>query len=269
MKAMGGLKDSLKQAVRQMAFRTSVDDLKKKGVQNVNVLGIDRIIQLVEEAVHRSLKSRLVGMDREAVAESTKAEFLKLLRSKEDLEREKSELERLKERAEEEVDALRRELERQRKALQIRLEQDDLELQTRYAGEDAAIAAKVTETLRALAASSEQPALSDARDKILELVMSVISDERREAENARAALKDREVDILQRRIRKLGESLEQTERRLKEVSAMKDIDQGISSIYREVQGLSASDPRAERKREMMAEIFRANLQLQKRTTNQE
>ena len=92
---MAGMRDSLKQAVRQMAFRTSVDDLKKKGVQQVNVLGIDRIIQLIDEAVHRSLKTKLVGLEREAVADATKSEFLRLLRSKEDLEREKGELERL------------------------------------------------------------------------------------------------------------------------------------------------------------------------------
>jgi hypothetical protein len=57
---VSGFKETLKDAVRQMSFRTSVDKLKKKGVQNVNVLGIDRIISLIEAAVHRSLKSRLV-----------------------------------------------------------------------------------------------------------------------------------------------------------------------------------------------------------------
>ena len=52
---MTGFKETLKDAVRQMSFRTSLDKLKKKGVQNVNVLGIDRIISLIEAAVHRSL----------------------------------------------------------------------------------------------------------------------------------------------------------------------------------------------------------------------
>ena len=36
-------KETLKDAVRQMSFRTSLDSLKKKGVQQVSVLGIDRI----------------------------------------------------------------------------------------------------------------------------------------------------------------------------------------------------------------------------------
>lgn len=260
---MGGLRDSLKQAVRQMAFRTSLDDLKKKGVQQVNVLGIDRIIQLIDEAVHRSLKSRLVGLDREAVADATKAEFLRLLRSKQDLEREKTELERLKERAEDEVDTLRRELEQQQRALQLRLEQDDLDLQARYAGEDAAIAGKVAEVLRAMAGSGGSLRLQTLQESVLALVMDVVADERKSAEVARAALRDREVDTLQRRIRKLNESLVQTEQRYKEVAAMKNIDDGISSVYREVQGLRGDEAQVARKKELMAEIFKANLRLQK------
>ncbi len=42
---MTGFKETLKDAVRQMSFRTSIDSLKKKGVQKVNVLG-DRVTDL-------------------------------------------------------------------------------------------------------------------------------------------------------------------------------------------------------------------------------
>ena len=41
---MAGFKDALKQAVRQIAFRTSVDSLKTQGVNKVSVLGIARIV---------------------------------------------------------------------------------------------------------------------------------------------------------------------------------------------------------------------------------
>ena len=69
---MASLKSSLKDAVRRLAFSTSVDQLKKRGVKNVNVVGLDRIVQLIEEAVHRSLKNRLLVGDRMAVADATK-----------------------------------------------------------------------------------------------------------------------------------------------------------------------------------------------------
>ncbi|MCK5940447.1 MAG: hypothetical protein KAI24_00650 [Planctomycetes bacterium] len=260
---MSGFKETLKDAVRQMSFRTSLDKLKKKGVQNVNVLGIDRIIALIEAAVHRSLKSRLVGIEREAVAESTKAEFLRLLRSNEDLQRKKSEVERARERAEEEIDLMRRELTEKRSALRLKLEQDAVDLANRYEGENAEIANKVAEVVRSLADGGEAE-LSTVEERLMALVMDVVDGERKSAEDARKALQDREVGNLQRRIKKLSDTLVSTEQRLAKVSAMKDVESGISSIYREVQGLDETDEQAGKKKELMANIFQANLKLQKR-----
>ena len=57
-----------------------------------------------------------------------------------------------------------------------------------------------------------------------------------------------------------------TEQRLQKVAATKDVDEGISSVYREAQGLDESDSNAGRKKELMADIFRANLKLQKRSS---
>lgn len=261
---MSGFKETLKDAVRQMSFRTSVDKLKKKGVQNVNVLGIDRIISLIEAAVHRSLKSRLVGIDREAVAESTKAEFLRLLRSNEDLQREKSQVEQARERAEEEIDLMRRELGEKRSALRLKLETDAVELATRYDGENAEIAKKVSAVVNSLA-ESQDSSPSSVESRLMELIMDIVAGERAQAETARRALQDKEVGNLQRRIKKLNDTLASTEQRLQTVSAMKSVDGGISSIYREVQGLDESDTHAGKKKELMADLFKANLKLQKRS----
>lgn len=260
---MGGFKETLKDAVRQMAFRTSLDSLRKKGVQQVSVLGIDRIIGLIEAAVHRSLRSHLVGIERDAVADATKEEFLRLLRSNEDLQRQKSEIERQKERVEEELDQLRRDLAAQRQELELKLEQGALSIANRYEGENAAIARKVTEVLQALVGSQSLP-VAVAEEKVMELVMDVVTGERKAAEAAKAALRDREIEVLQRRIGKLSESLGQTERRLQHVAALKNVDEGISSVYREVQGLRADEAQAGKKKELMAEIFKANLRLQKK-----
>jgi len=260
---MAGFKETLKDAVRQMSFRTSLDKLKKKGVQNVNVLGIDRIIALIEAAVHRSLKSRLAGIEREAVAESTKAEFLRLLRSNEDLQREKSQIEQARERAEEEIDLMRRELGEKRNLLKVKLEQDSMDLATRYDGENQAIAMKVAAVCRSFVESGDASA-TGVEERLMELVMDVVSGEREDAEVARKALQDREVGNLQRRIKKLNDTLVSTEQRLQQVSTMKQLDKGISSIYRKVQGLQESDVQAGKKKELMADLFKANLQLQKR-----
>ena len=88
---MGGFKDTLKDALRQVAFQTSVDKLKKKGVQNVNVLGIDRIAGLVEAAVDRALKTRLIAnnIDLEAeVSEIVDEQAFALVQRRADLENE-------------------------------------------------------------------------------------------------------------------------------------------------------------------------------------
>lgn len=254
---MGGFRDALKQAVRQIAFRTDLDSLKKQGVDQVSVLGMDRIVGLVEEAVHRSLKSRLVGLEREAVADATKAEFLRLLRTNQDLLREKSEVERLKERAEEEVDQLRRQLGAEKKALEQRLQKDSLAVQVRYESEDAHLAERIRELVHGAGSGTEE--------RVLALVLETVRGERASAEQARSALRDREVDTLQRRIDKLTKSLETTEHRLRQVAAMKNIDDGISSIYREVQGLDDQTEQFGKKKELMSAIFAANMRLQKKS----
>lgn len=258
---MGGFRDSLKQAVRQIAFRTDLNSLKKQGIEQVSVLGMDRIVGLIEEAVHRSLKSRLVGLEREAVADATKAEFLRLLRTNQDLQREKSEVERLKERAEEEVDQMRRQLGAEKQALEQRLQHDSLSSKARYEGEDA----RLVERIRELMVGSGAGRGEALQEGVLELVLQTVAKERRAAEEARSALRDREVDNLQRRIEKLTHSLETTEHRLRQVAAMKNIDDGISSIYREVQGLEDGSEQFGKKKELMSAIFAANLRLQKKT----
>lgn len=256
-----GFRDALKSAVKQFAFRTDVDALKKKGVGEVSVLGMDRICSLVEEAVHRSLKSRLVGMEREAVADATKAEFLRLMRSNESLLREKSEVQVLKERAEEEIDALRRQLAIDQQALAMKLEGEAVADRIRHASEDAALADRLREALAAgglkVDAATEERALA--------VVLESLGRERAAADQAKGALRDREVENLQRRIEKLTQSLSTTEHRLRQVAAMKNIDDGISSIYREVQGLDDGAADVGKKKELMSAIFAANMRLQKRS----
>lgn len=254
---MGDLKRSLTDAVRRMAFNTSVDQLKKRGVEKVNVLGIDRIVRLIEQAVHKSLKNRLLAADRAAVADATTEEFVRLLKSNEDLRRSRDELAERQARAEEETNEMRLELQRLRQELEQRLDAAQVEQRARYEGENA----EISERVRLLFEAGGQMPSSD---QVLAIVMDLVDSERRTAVTALEAARNREVDQLQRRIAKLNRSLEVTEERLSQVAAMKDVDGGIASIYREVQGLNGGDSHASRKRELMADIFKANMALQKK-----
>ena len=139
---MGKLSDSLRDAVKTLAYKTSVDQLKKRGYDKVNVLGMDRITNLIQEAVQRTLRTRLLGqlgktaVERAEVATATKREFMRLLKTNEDLSRQHDELIRLKDAAEEQVDELRRDLAEQEKLLESMLQLAEADAASRYSGED-------------------------------------------------------------------------------------------------------------------------------------
>ena len=68
---MAGIGKNLRQHLRKLACKTPVDQLVKRGVKEVKVLGMDHIVSLVEEAVHRTLRTRLMGLELESYADST------------------------------------------------------------------------------------------------------------------------------------------------------------------------------------------------------
>lgn len=80
-----------------------------------------------------------------------------------------------------------------------------------------------------------------------------------------AATYKKQVELLQRRLAKLTESLGLTEQELARVRRMKAVDSGIESVYRDVQGIGADGEQSEMKRELMSQIFAANLDLKQRT----
>lgn len=70
------------------------------------------------------------------------------------------------------------------------------------------------------------------------------------------------IELLERRISKLTAALGATEEELVRVARLKDVDLGLSSIYRTVQGVSQEDTQADRKLDMMKDIFEANVRIQ-------
>jgi hypothetical protein len=259
---VSNLSQSLKDAVKRLAYGASLDQLKKRGIQKVNVLGIDRIVALIEEAVNRSLKHKLMGLERSVVADRTKEEFLKLLKSNEELEKSRDELAQMQQRAQEEIDEVRQQLAQQKAALAERLGVAHEQESRRYQGENAAIARELDALFRQFVQLGKTD-VGTLRDGVVALVRKVVDAERQTALAALAAARDREVEILERRIGKMTDALEQNEQRMAEVLAMKDVDSGVASVYREVQGLNSSARSYQKKKELMSEIFKANLALQK------
>lgn len=106
----------------------------------------------------------------------------------------------------------------------------------------------------------EVPDFHGHEREVLELAVSRMNEERAQLMEDHK----RQYDLLERRLAKLAGNLEMTEAELRSTMARKNIDPGVASIYRTVQGLSAAEEDAELKKEMMSKIFEANLELQKR-----
>ncbi|MFN0245198.1 MAG: GGDEF domain-containing protein [Planctomycetota bacterium] len=102
--------------------------------------------------------------------------------------------------------------------------------------------------------------------EVIALAAKELHEERQRAVQAAVAENARQIDMLERRIAKLTSMLGVTEEELQRVMTLKGIDPGVASIYRTVQGLSHNDAHAEAKASMMADIFKANFELQKRAT---
>jgi diguanylate cyclase (GGDEF)-like protein len=83
-------------------------------------------------------------------------------------------------------------------------------------------------------------------------------------DDGESATYKKQVELLQRRLSKLTESLGLTERELARVRRMKAVDSGVESVYRDVQGVTGDDEHAELKKDLMSKIFAANLDLRRR-----
>jgi hypothetical protein len=108
------------------------------------------------------------------------------------------------------------------------------------------------------------PEMVALQAQVTELAVKELYEERRKAVAAQMAEHRRQTDQLEKRIAKLTSILGVTEEELKRVMAMKNIDAGVASIFRTVQGLSAEDAQAETKKALMSEIFKQNISFQKR-----
>jgi len=99
-----------------------------------------------------------------------------------------------------------------------------------------------------------------------EVVGGVLREMKLELERALADSKtshQRQIEILERRISKLTESLGLTESELQRVLRQKTVDPGVASVYKTVQGLSSQDVQAELKKALMSKIFEANVELRR------
>jgi diguanylate cyclase (GGDEF)-like protein len=76
------------------------------------------------------------------------------------------------------------------------------------------------------------------------------------------------VSQLERRLAKMAQALDLTEAELQRAMSFKGEDSGVASIYRTVQGISDVEDNLDLKKEMMAAIFEANMELKQQSSGQ-
>jgi hypothetical protein len=236
--------------------------------RNLTLVNRDVLRRIVRGAVDRAVDSAqegelidtLIGelaqslrREGKAIRGLTRRQFL------EELERSNHELLQLRAQAQAELSDLQAELVLHRQML----DGAHAAMVARADAEAHVLDAKVLDGLALLfdLAEAGEISLSELRGRVDELVLSNSRDGRGRMLDAWAVERDRQVELLRRRINKLNRSLLASEEALQRLATQAEEDPGIASIYRTVQGLEATATNLARKRQMLAEIYRENLKL--------
>jgi hypothetical protein len=247
--------------VRELARETTPQELQRRGVRNIRSIGISQVSLLIEKAVNRTLMKRTIGglsdVELGALVAEAEAEFTAQLAELEVLADSRKLVERQREQVHQDLAALR-----DAPAPEAPADGDGA------SGPSAAeIEAERVRDLRLQIQALLLPLYDpNARNRpgvrrLAEQVMALCVADREAALAAQKIAYQDEILQLERRVAKLVQSLETTEKVLDELAKMKDVEHGIASIYRTVQGLATGAFDREKKIEMLERIFLANLDL--------
>lgn len=257
---------SLAALFRSKAEVTSLSRLAREGIRSVNVVDVAQLEEIVIEAVERVLPEFSGnGSSPEKVADGAQVELLKLLGARGRLHQRDDDLARGERALEGDLGRLRGELATSRRRLEESVERAARETMAELRKSLDVSLTELFERARsdveraAPGASAGLAALkSPLRDALLALLATAL--QRGVAEPASAPAM--EVELLERRVKKLTAQLDETQQLLARVRDEKSAEEaGVASIYRSVQGLRGDEQNVERRRALMREIFRHNWEL--------
>lgn len=249
------LNSALADAVREFGSPTTPQELEERGLRKVRYVPVRKISEMIEKAINRTILERTIGSangDLAALVDHAQAGMLGLLKGVEEVVASQDAVSRSRDELLEELAEMRRE--RAQASPMIAPDPGDPTVQKMIAA--------IRETFAKL--GPRTPDVVTVEHEFTERAKVLLEEARRRAAAAQIRERDAHVDRLERRIKKLVQSLEETEAALKQVAAMKNIDLGIASLYKAVQGLPMEESNRQLKQELMAMIFHANVDLQKR-----
>ena len=246
--------------------------------RRLKIIGREPLETAIDIAVSRALHRHLADLDRgrrEAIRDTSRTELLELLRQNgrkvratsksqfmDELEKSRNEILASRDAATTEVEELRKQLE-----VYHNMQAADDQVRRAHAGEMIANAnAELGTELARLFERFERGEIDAVglQEQIRAFTSRMTRQGWDESFEERSKEYESQVDTLERRVAKLNLSLEESERALLELSKAKNIDSGVASVYRTVQGLSQNEDQWKVKEALLVKVFEANQVLQGR-----
>jgi DNA repair exonuclease SbcCD ATPase subunit len=256
----GEVNEAFTEALEEIGNHTTPEQLRRRGIRSVLSVGRSDVSRLIEIAVNRTLMERTIGGldddEKRFVIDQAHEVFEEGLQNLQDLRESRRDAESYRREMQEGLAKLREELAPRRGFVEQFEEETESEKEAKLKSLRLRIQARLLPVFDRL-----PPGGPTLRGTALEL-LALFAQERDKALEEQKRELTGEIDQLERRITKLLQSLEETEKVLERISAAKDLEIGIESIYRNVQGLNPGEADQERKKELMKVLFKANLALQ-------
>jgi len=243
--------------------------------KKLNLVDNGVLAESIGEAVGRALSEHAPDLEAErrtAIANDSRAFLIELLKGRarsirglpekaflKKVQASRDKIVREREAAQAQLVELLRELEEKRGDLSVKEQMLATESAAASEIQNKIVAEQIQEVFRQVGGDASD--LADLQTKVTQLALSSLANERQKTMDAQVSEHQREVENFERRIAKLTESLAMTEEEMRKVATAKGIEIGVASIYRQVQGLSGEDANFEKKKELMSDIFQANVEL--------
>ena len=227
-------------ALRDAAKAATLEELAERGVNRLRTIGTRDIAFLIERALNRTLVERTLGKlqpeEMVDLSADVEAEFKRQLDGLQDIRDSRALLDRHRKDMADQVSAIRQRL----------AERESFEDYVRQTG-----------------GLQDPDAVRHFRLQILGCLKPLLSRSGSDVEQGKRVTDDL-FELFQAELGRLvaekGRKVE-TEKVLARVSKMKDLESGVESIYRTVQGLSDDEADSDRKKMLMQAIFLANRRL--------
>lgn len=251
--------------LRHRTRSTSLRRLGQSGMKNVSVLNLKNLKELIQDAVTTTLSDFGITLSQDElhqINDRAREEFLRVLADRDDLKVSMKNLETELANLRDNFHFLKTELEVNQRLLQneearvIEEQAVPIKPESLEHIEDH-LMAKWNELL------SEHGADEALKDKAIRFTLNLIEEEREKALIDAKGSQETRIGNLKRRIGKLNAKLEETENLLDRVRRESQIDRGVASEFKEVQGLNDEEAYREEKEALLKEIFTLNMDLKK------